>query len=257
MFQCIVTLTIFILITAVFYGYDPGYFIGNQIWYHFKGKLLAQESLVTRLIFQILRQSIVYFGLVLPANLHTFFIVLDMCRIEMYDFCMTYLLSKHVKMIQANLWIVSHKNYISIYLCHCILTEYFQLFYSSYMTFCQVGMVGYLWMSITYFGRVPWFLWTAFVVCALQVGCIALFYVGMSCSTHQLSHKFLEKCSKWRQQNMSRYQKLVWKSTRPLQIKFGRIFEINGETLFYSFQFAMNNLASLCLLRLSRLIHLG
>lgn len=242
----------FTIIIVVAFDFDMGYFINNQIWQDLTGQLVEQESFLIRLTFQIIRQVFTVFGLELLVNLLSLCIFLDMCRIDMYDFCMTILLTKgkRLNMGFSDSWFRLNRIYTELYLCHSILADFFQYFYFYYMIYSQVAMVGFLWVCITQFKTIPLILWSGIFMSALDLGFGAFYYMDMSCCAHELSHVYLEGCGRMIRENNNKgaYCKLVWRSVRPLRIRCGSFFEIDKQRLFYSFQLAMNNLANLCLL---------
>lgn len=251
MFQGTVLAPPFFLFCSIILNFDPIYFMSEEILLKFTNMKLRQHSILVQLLILCIRQSITLIGVCLPLQALAFTFIIDMCRTEMYDFSLTTMLAVAETGTSSATFHSLHRSFVKLRLCHNVFTEYFQHFYICYITFTQISVVGFLWMSITHINRVPFIVWFAFPIYAVQVGFGAFLYLSMSCCAHSLSDSFLQICMKRRRQlQISVQEKMIWKSTRSLKIRCGSFFRINKPNLLFSFHLSMNNLATLLLLRL-------
>lgn len=231
----------FVIFPVLFFHLDPSYFVV----YEYLPTSLANKFIVT-LCIVILRASLFYFFVLVMCRHFCFLYLIETCRINMYSHCLTLL---H-KITSANNF---YAEYGHLHICHGILCSFFDQFYYIYPTYCQITIVGFLWLCIRAGHLLPFLIWTFAFIFALMLIVVVFFTMSFSVSVHLLSDKCIRHWQVWHPKSSisivkNAYWERVAKAQQPLRNMFGPYFVLDMASIMLYLNLLLQNLASSILL---------
>lgn len=241
----------FVLFPALYFHLDPGYYLINeyvvQDAFSSRGVLIGIGVLVVR--------SIPFYLFVLVmCRCFCFIYLIEACRIYLYSYCLT-LLRKLSRTKDF------YFEYRSLRICHSMLCVYFNLFYLVFPTYCQVTIVGFLWLCIREVNLLPFVVWSFALIFAILLTVVVFATLSFSVGVHLLSDRCLQFwgrpfCLDNKNKNdghhyryrfhepQSMYWKRVSKSQLPLRTMFGSYFVLDMDSIMKYLNLLLQNLAN-------------